>query len=841
MDRRQAFYISLIAIFLIAFAARGYLIRYTYIFGFDSYWFARMVSYIIRYGHLPEKDPLVWWGFRDQLKPLRWELSMYIPAWIYIAVFGPHYDRMKLLTVFKWLPAIFGALGSVFNALLAYVVAGPLAGFLSGYFAATNPAYIYRTMSGFYEDDASSFWIPLTMFLLFKALEEKDRRRYIYLLLAGVSSLLGALSWTGYLIVGYTLLPLIAFSVALLVIGYLRSRIRVKHPIAYALALSAALAIAVDLLVEQWAYGAAGRAFEFLGSVPQTIIYIIAVPTAATVLMAVFSTLLVFAYRRRSASLAAYALAAFLLTLPIYHYVATKGFEASTVTPSGLEIPITLRNVPGGALNLLFGGALVSLLAILAGAFSALLFAEGEPADRKSLGWTLAGYVAIIIFALFAIPLNGFNILGPVVSFVTNYNAEQVLAPQASSVISATVGEETFGFLNWPAKYGVLAILVFLTVPLLVVRAEKDPRYAVLLAWLAVGWYSAWSKLKFTYYLGLPISFAVGIFLADVWERVPKNVWNGKLRWGYISLIALLLFSMLGTGIYHTVSRIPSLLSPQDVQNTPFLAPGQDSRDYIEAFRFIEENVPRDARILNWWNLGHWLTFFTEHNVMTDNTNAVWKADQLAALFFISPEENAYRIAKEYNYDYVFFESSYPFSLTSFAVYAFWTPNPSDPRIQRYAAYRIPCAKASLGDQNVYFCAGFAGRWLISPYLWYSIATLTPTDPVLQNAAPATLRVDGVELNLYRYANRLSVPENAFLAVPPLSPTSWRESNAAYAKIFIAGREFVVYRDGDALLLLAPGANDSVSMKMYLGITRLFTPVFVSSRRRVMIYKVRGG
>ncbi len=838
MDRRQAFYISLVAVFLIAFAARAYLIRYTYIFGFDSYWFARMVSYIIRYGRLPHKDPLVWWGFREKLRPLTWELSMYIPAWIYIAVFGPHYDRMKLLTVFKWLPAIFGALGSIFNALLAYAVAGPLAGFFSGYFAATNPAYIYRTMSGFYEDDASSFWIPLTIFLLFKALDEKGRRRWVYLVLSGVSSLLGALSWTGYLIVGYALLPLLAFSLALLAVSYIRRRIRVKHPIVYALALSAAFAIAVDLLVEYWAYGAAGRAFEFLGSVPQTITYIIAVPTAATVLMAVFSTLLVFAYRRRSPALAAYALAAFLLTLPIYQYVATKGFSASTVTPSGLEIPIQLQNVPGGALSILFGGALVNLLAILAGAFAALLFVEGDGVEKESLGWTLAGYVAIILFALFAFPLNGFNILGPVLSFVTNYNAEQVLAPQASSIISATVGEETFGFLNWPAKYGVLALLVFLTVPLLVVRSEKDPRYVVLLAWLTVGWYSAWSKLKFTYYLGLPISFAVGIFLADIWERVPKKA---VFRWGYITLIALLLFSMLGTGIYHTVSRVPSLLSPEDVQRTPFLAPGSDSRDYIEAFHFIEQNVPQDARILNWWNLGHWLAFFTEHNIMTDNTNAVWEADRLAALFFISPEENAYRIAREYNYEYVFFESGYAFSLTSFAVYAFETPNPSDPRIQRYAAYRIPCAKASLGDQNVYFCAGYAGRWLISPYLWYSIATLTPTDPTIQNASPATLRVDGVQLNLYRYANRLQVPENAFLAIPPLSPTTWAESNAAYAKIFIAGREFVVYRDGDSLLLLAPGANDSVSMKMYLGITRLFEPVFVSSRRRVMIYKVRGG
>ena len=843
MDQRVRFILWLFVIFLVAVATRAYLVRYTYIFGYDSYWFARMISYVIRWGHVPEKDPLTWWGFREKLGTIRWELSMYIPAWIYTAIFGSNYNRMNLLTVLKWLPAVFGALGSVFTALMVTVVAGPLAGVLSGIFAATNPAYIYRTMSGFYEDDASSFWIPLTFFFAFLAIREHEKKKKgLYLLAAGLSSLAGALSWTGYLIVGYAFLVFIALAVAYTLIHAVGRRIKTRHAVLAALVLSVITAVALDLVIESWAYEAAGKAYEFLGRVPDTIQYIIAVPTLATVLMAIFACLAVFAYHRKSATLAAYAIATFILVVPICHYVAVKGFSTTIRTPSGLELPVTLPpGIPGGALSILFGGALVFLLSSLAGAFSALLFIPPEKSD--GIGQQKAvflAYVVVILFALFALPLNGFNILGPVVHFVLRYNPEQVLAPQAQNIVSATVGEETFGFLNWPAKYGVLAFLVFLTIPLLVYKGREDPRYWILLAWFVVGWYSAWSKLKYTYYLGIPVSFAVGIFLADIAERVPKDVWKGALRWSYAFAIMLIVFSMLGTGIYHTVSRIPSLLSPEDVNNTPFIPPGSDSRDYIEAFNFIEQNIPPGSVILNWWNLGHWLTFWTEHNVATDNTNAVWEADRTVALFFISPEEKAYRIAREYNYDYVFFERGYAFSQLPFAVYAFETPNTRDKRMEPWWEFVLPCSQRKLLDENVYFCSGFSnGRWQISPDLWFSIVSFTPTDRVLPNAGPAVLRISNTDVNLYRMANALRIPENVWKAIPPLSPFTWTPSDRAFAKLFIAGRMFVVYRMGNSLVLLGPGANDSVSMKMYLGITEKFEPVFISSRGQVVIYKVK--
>ncbi|MFA7709435.1 MAG: hypothetical protein WCX82_04865, partial [archaeon] len=91
---------------------------------------------------------------------------------------------------------------------------------------------------------------------------------------------------------------------------------------------------------------------------------------------------------------------------------------------------------------------------------------------------------------------------------------------------------------------------------------------------------------------------------------------------------------------------------------------------------------------------GHWIAYFTERKVSTDNTNSSQEADSDFGLFMISEDINqAKAILKKYDADYIMVEADDLQKMGSFAVYGYWTTNFSDPRITKYYGMAIPCEK----------------------------------------------------------------------------------------------------------------------------------------------------
>jgi asparagine N-glycosylation enzyme membrane subunit Stt3 len=821
MNTRDRAILGLVLIFVLGLATRIYLEKYTYIFGFDSYWFARMASYVIRYGHVPAYDPVAWRGSPPM--PINWEISMDFPAWAYKLFYGSQYVMMHLLTVFKWLPATFGATGSLIMGAFGWVLGWPVYGFLTGFFAATNPGYIYRTLSGFYEDDATSFFIPLAFLFAYLAYRSKDRKKYWFWTgMAGLTLLVQAISWDGFLIVPYTVVVFSILYLAYVLVEYLKRYIPEK--MAYwdwiVMTLGGVAAVLVGWIIKRIAYAEATDALTITGALTPTTIYTLATPYLAIFLWGMAATATVLWLKENDRKYIYVALSSVVAALFTYSYPVNAGFRTVITDASGLAHPVGFTETSYGMM--LLGSLLMILAATTAGAFAAHLYRKEKKGWSEIIDWKLLGVVLIpLLIAAFSGPINGNDWYSPVITVISNILPEAgqgaavsantvrphmgFIEPKTSGPWSNIIGEETYGFANWPAKYGILALLAMFSIPFVFHKVEKDRYFLFLLAWIALGWWASWYKLKFAYYFGLPIALAAAAMLDEVFTRIKAR----PAKAATLAVIGMISLSMVSTALYHTATRIPTLLTTAEAQEMNLAPKGlplfsaQPAEDYLAMFKWIDANTPKDANLLNWWSIGHWLTFFTERGVMTDNTNHYKKADDDVARFFLATDENtAYSIAKKYGMNYVIFQSEFLWQTQSFALYALGITDLRDPRLQDYGAGIARCQRFEKSPVT--------GR----PYYLCNV-----------------------------YGQPFTLDENQWNMLPPFSPLTYTDSNTAI-KITIGDHKFVAYTMGDgknaAIVLLTPKVNDSMIVKMLLGVPmEHFQKVWESDNQHLMIYKVR--
>ena len=257
-----------------------------------------------------------------------------------------------------------------------------------------------------------------------------------------------------------------------------------------------------------------------------------------------------------------------------------------------------------------------------------------------------------------------------------------------TDVISKTVGEENTGYQFFLMKYNLLVIIPFLALILMIVYLiwpnlfgfEKDHKdYITLMVffWLLITLFMAWVKLKFTYTLGLPIAAGTG-FIAYIYFNWVRNKSLFAKRVCAI-VIAFLLITSIGSGIHFISTKVP----PIDQ------APG-----WLNTFDWINENTSSDIKIMNWWDQGHWITYFTDRKASTDNTNSSLEGDGDFAKLIITDDLNeSISLLKKYDADYILSDTSYFSKYNSFAIYAYRTTNFSDPRIIKYNGMTLPCTK----------------------------------------------------------------------------------------------------------------------------------------------------
>uniref|UniRef100_A0A7S1XDK1 dolichyl-diphosphooligosaccharide--protein glycotransferase n=1 Tax=Compsopogon caeruleus TaxID=31354 RepID=A0A7S1XDK1_9RHOD len=75
--------------------------------------------------------------------------------------------------------------------------------------------------------------------------------------------------------------------------------------------------------------------------------------------------------------------------------------------------------------------------------------------------------------------------------------------------------------------------------------------------------------------------------------------------------------------------------------------------DFREAYYWLHENTPDDAKILSWWDYGYQLAGFANRTTIVDNNT--WNNTHIGMVGRVlnSPEEKAFRICKKIDVDYV--------------------------------------------------------------------------------------------------------------------------------------------------------------------------------------------
>ncbi|MBT7241617.1 MAG: hypothetical protein HN878_03945 [Candidatus Diapherotrites archaeon] len=210
----------LLVIFILAFSIRGHLIRYDYIFEFDSYYHARTTMTLIETGGLPDMDPLAY--YQNGGEPYsRFSLLWPISGGIYqLFNFWHPFDKDIWFMFVKFLPALYGAIISLSLYWLGKEIYNKKAGVAMAFIAAVTPAFVYRTMAGFFEEDALGFlWMVLGFIFFVRAVKSKQlgQTEIINSVLGGVMFGLMAWTWGMYLLIPVVLLGY--FVVAVLFLG----------------------------------------------------------------------------------------------------------------------------------------------------------------------------------------------------------------------------------------------------------------------------------------------------------------------------------------------------------------------------------------------------------------------------------------------------------------------------------------------------------------------------------------------------------------------------------------------------------------------------------------------
>ncbi len=639
-DKKQLFLLAVI--FLLAFGTRGHLLVYEYMFGFDSYYHARMTGFLLQNGYVPAHDMMSYY-FMGGAPPPQNIFFWYFTAAIYkIATLGAAYNKALWIQFVKVLPALFGALISVAMFFFGKEVYGKKAGYAMAFIAAVVPSFVYRTLGGFFEEDCLGFlWLLIGLVFFVRAVKDPvfNRKGIQNAVLAGFFFGVMALTWEMFL-----LIPLVLS-------GYL-----------------------------------------------------------------VFA--LMHIYSKRGTQQFLDFIKLFAISFAIFAGLATMNYGLGWVNSAA---NYALASIPGNLEIFAFAGAV-----LLAAVLVYLGYEMRNPAKHDSNAKTINLISMVLLYCV---------LLALVITFLS---IDSLFVE--TSVLGQSVGEENTGKQFFGIKYNALIIfpaLAMLLIPIRMYREKNEHLSAMIFFWILITYFMAWYKLKFTYTFGLPIAAAVGVVTTELFYYT-------KGRSGLeVKSVALALGFMLLTGVAAATIFVPDKIPHIETHNPTWKKTLQWMQE--------PENIPPDAKMFNWWDEGHWISFIGERAVLVDNRNLSWEGDSDFARFILTKDlGEAVEIIKNYDSDYIVLSNDMFLKVGSFGYYAYNTTNSSDPRIINFLFmphYAIPCGRTTEQGVVYYQCGG--NRWSEAemnslPTNWQSQAL-----GVTEQSVPYFVYRDSDNMNVY--------------------------------------------------------------------------------------------
>jgi asparagine N-glycosylation enzyme membrane subunit Stt3 len=358
-----------------------------------------------------------------------------------------------------------------------------------------------------------------------------------------------------------------------------------------------------------------------------------------------------------------------------------------------------------------------------------------KKADKKEIK-AFAGllFIAFAIFSIMATAMNGSIWAETSFNYVTGYfpllpgGVEKATA-RGEGVFAQTVGEENTGIQYFGTKYNAMVLLAYLGALLVLWRLLKNKNEnhsLIIFFWIAITFYMAFSKLKFTYTFGLPIAAGAGVVFFELEQFLRgKQVWTKRIL-GVLAGIMILTTLAAGTHFM--------------LQNTPTI---EESEGWKPALEWMRVESPENTKFFNWWDQGHWITFIGERSVLLDNRNLDLDADQDYGRFaLMENEQEAYELVKKYGSSHVIVSKDLLTKSSSMAVYAYLSTDFSDPRLNRYFGRIFNCGREvdNLQQKVIYTCG--SNVFQEQQLLFYPTQWSPNANQIIENNVPLFLYRD---------------------------------------------------------------------------------------------------
>ncbi|MBU2476464.1 glycosyltransferase family 39 protein [Candidatus Micrarchaeota archaeon] len=393
------------------------------------------------------------------------------------------------------------------------------------------------------------------------------------------------------------------------------------------------------------------------------------------------------------------------------------------------EMNFTRNSIKNAVLSALFFGLmawtwemfmLIPLILVFYVITTAVLMWFNKIETKKITHLLKVFAIVFILFGVIATAKDEGHWIKRDISYITRYipvNQENInrftgQSSEREGIFGMTVGEENTGIQFFGTKYNaliifpILALLIvfyrFILFPLInyIFNLKEKNKWEthdyfafIIFYWVGITLFMAWSKLKFTYTFGLAVAIGAGLVGYFVFEFIKSRTLFEKKVVGVA--FALMLLIGIASGTFFMT------------QNTPNI---EYTLGWKPALKWLSESTPKDAKMFNWWDEGHWITFIGERAALIDNRNIDLNADIMVAKFILSEnEEEANKIVENYGSDYLIFGSDLLEKHNSMVLFAFLDePEKKNTELGKYleAVMRCSANTDKLSGVTTYNCGG---------------------------------------------------------------------------------------------------------------------------------------
>ncbi len=385
-----------------------------------------------------------------------------------------------------------------------------------------------------------------------------------------------------------------------------------------------------------------------------------------------------FLHKRNLQSAALFGIGTIAVFAIFFGFTVLSG-NANWLSDFGYLVEHSLSRIFGSnAANLLlpalFGVALVVIAVLLF--FSFQKEKETKPKqEEKTLAWIKVVLLYLILIGAVWLALSPKNVTG---------------------IIAQSVGEESAGYRYFAHKFNVLIllpILMLIIAPFIEFKKKEiDPAGMLLFGFVLLFLYMAWDRLHYSYNFGVPLAIAAGYVFHYGLKFFEKRDRFEKQLIG-IGLL-FMVFAGVASATLFTQQNIPTI---------------EENTGWKEGLAWLSKNTPQDAKMFNWWDEGHWITFWGERSVITDNRNYDQKANSDVGKFSTTTDVNeALGILTKYNSDYLLLGGDLFAKRNSMILYGYYLesePNQADPRFDQVQSFSAPCSQSDENGTTWISCA----------------------------------------------------------------------------------------------------------------------------------------